>query len=447
MARRCLVLVSTTSYRTDAFIAAARRLDAEVVIGSDRCHQLAGAWTDDAFAAVQAADGSLALDFRHPEQAAAQIAAAALAGSPFDAVVATDDHTAVIAAFAARALGLPGNAPDAVLAAHDKSLLRGLLERARVPCPRHLVFSVETGASEAARAITASFGFPVVAKPLLLSASRGVIRADDADALGRAWARIHAILRTRSEYADALAGSRSILVEEFIPGVEVALEGILGFGADDASGAPRLRTLALFDKPDPLDGPFFEETLYVTPSRLPAATQVEIAAVTQAAALALGLREGPIHAELRLDRRAHPGAGQPVVVEVAARSIGGLCARTLRFALGGAGDHALEELVLRQALRMDTGALAGVGGAAGVLMLPIPQAGVLRSVEGVDAARAVPLIEDVAITVRPGERLVPLPEGSSYPGFVFARGDDPAAVEAALREAGRHIRFAVAPSL
>ncbi|MHB1847112.1 MAG: ATP-grasp domain-containing protein, partial [Deltaproteobacteria bacterium] len=221
-----------------------------------------------------------------------------------------------------------------------------------------------------------------------------------------------------------------LLCEAFVPGGEVAVEGLLRAG--------RLELLAIFDKPEPLDGPFFAETIYVTPSRLPAQTQRRIADVTEAAARALGLGEGPIHAELRLP----PGQG-PVILEVAARSIGGLCARTLRF---GAG-RSLEEIVLCHAAGLPLPSLRRERAAAGVLMLPIPAAGTLQSIGGVAEAQALPLIEDVVITVRPGERLVPLPEGSSYAGFVFARGDEAELVEQALRRARELLTFEVAPSL
>jgi len=262
------------------------------------------------------------------------------------------------------------------------------------------------------------------------------MRADDRAGFAAAWRRLGALLDTPALRAVEDPAGRRVLVEEFVPGAEVAVEGLLRDG--------RLTVLAIFDKPDPLDGPFFEETLYVTPSRHPSGAQSALLDATAHAAAALGLREGPIHAELRL------APSGPRVIEVAARSIGGLCARTLRLGLGGAS---LEELVLRHALAMDLRAqLDGAGvqvarGASGVLMLPTPRAGVLQAVRGVEAARAVPLVEDVAITARPGEVLTPLPEGASYPGFVFARGDEPAAVEAALRDAGRAIEFAIAPTL
>jgi biotin carboxylase len=303
--------------------------------------------------------------------------------------------------------------------------MREALMAAAVPCPRHAVFAAADDPTE----VAAQVAFPCVVKPLLLSSSRGVMRADDAASLAAVWRRLAALLATPRLAAEPDPAGRAILVESFVAGPEMALEGLLERG--------RLSVLALFDKPDPLDGPFFEETIYVTPSRHPPALVDRAVEVTQRACAAMGLASGPVHAELRL------GAAGPCVLEVAARSIGGLCARTLRF---GLGTVSLEELVLRHALGQPLPQLAGRG-AAGVMMLPIPRAGILEGVGGVSEARSVPLIEDVVISVRPGEVLVPLPEGASYLGFVFARGSEPAAVEQALRRAHAALSFDVAPTL
>jgi biotin carboxylase len=262
-------------------------------------------------------------------------------------------------------------------------------------------------------------------KPLIFSASRGVMRADDADGFVRAWRRIAKLLHdTRAERrAREDEGAASLLVEAFVPGPEVALEGLLRGGA--------LEVLAVFDKPDPLDGPYFEETIYVTPSRHPPALLADVERITAAGARALGLAEGPLHAELRLSPSG------PVILEIAARSIGGLCSRTLRF---GAG-LSLEEVLVAHAMGLPLEALRREARAAGVMMLPIPRRGILHAVGGVDAARAVPGVEDVVVTVPDGREVVPLPEGDSYLGFLFARGETPAAVEAALRDAHGRLRF------
>jgi hypothetical protein len=319
------------------------------------------------------------------------------------------------------------------------------------------VFPFDADPSGVAAQVTREIGWPCVVKPLLLSGSRGVIRADDPAGLTIALARVHKLLSDPAllALADDLVASRQILIESFVSGPEVAVEGLLTDGV--------LRTLAIFDKPDPLDGPFFEETICVTPSRHAPAVQAQVEAGVARAARALGLRTGPIHAEVRL---APPGAGAgvgvgvgvgagaerlpaAVVIEIAARSIGGLCSRTLRFGTG----LSLEDLLVRHALQQAGGGQDGVrglgreGAAAGVMMIPIPRAGVLGEVRGVPAARALPGIEDVAITIRPGETLVPLPEGASYLGFIFARGQSPSVVEAVLREAHGLLSFEIAPRL
>jgi biotin carboxylase len=221
--------------------------------------------------------------------------------------------------------------------------------------------------------------------------------------------------------------SQHILVEGFIPGREVALEGLLSDG--------RLRVLALFDKPDPLDGPFFEETIYVTPSRLPAPVQEGITARTAEALNALGLRHGPIHAELRVNDQG------PWIIEIAPRSIGGLCSRALRFGDG----TSLEELILRHSLGLDVELLERENQASGVMMIPIPQAGILREVQGQAEAEGVPGIEEVRLTIPVGQELIPPPGGARYLGFVFARGEAPEQVEATLREAHRRLTFVITP--
>ncbi|BDG07201.1 ATP-grasp domain-containing protein [Anaeromyxobacter paludicola] len=411
-APRLLLLAPTQSYRTDDFLAAAARLGVPVVVGTDRCHRI-----EETFGEEQ---GLWSLDYRKPEHAAEQIAAAARQ-EPIAGIVPVNETTAVIAALAAERLGLPWNPPDAALRAADKAAQRTRLAEAGLPVPAFRAFRLDGDPEAAAASVT----YPCVLKPVVLSASRGVIRADDPAGFVAAWRRIERILReARTERRAAGAeAARTVLVEAFVPGAEVAVEGLLRGGA--------FELLALFDKPDPLDGPYFEETLYVTPSRHPAPLQREIARLTGEACRALGLREGPVHAELRL-----PPAG-PVILEVAARSIGGLCARTLRF---GAGIS-LEELLVCHALRLPLASLQRERRAAGVMMIPIPRAGILHGVGGLDEAKAVPGVEDVVVTAQEGREVAPLPEGDCYFGFIFARGEAPAEVEAALRAAHARLRI------
>jgi biotin carboxylase len=383
---RVVLVLPTSTYRAADFVEAAAALGATVVVASDREQVLA------------ATDRALLVDFGDADGTASAVEA--LDGrAPVDAIVAVDDQGVVVAAEAAARLGLPHNSPEAVAATRDKAKLRRALGRAEVRQPG---FRLVEGDE------LPDLPFPWVVKPLGLSGSTGVIRVDDAEAASATFARVRAIA------GDPAA---PLLVERFVPGPEVAIEGLLRGGA--------LEVLAVFDKPDPLDGPYFEETIYVTPSRHPAVELAEVRRLAQQACTALGLTEGPVHAEARLSPDG------PVLLEVAARSIGGLCARTLRF---GAGVS-LEELILRHALGLPTDGLVREDVAAGVMMLPIPTAGTLREVGGQDEARAVPGVVGLDITVPRGRVVRPLPEGDRYLGFLFARGDTPAEVEAALRRA------------
>ncbi|MGD2063660.1 MAG: ATP-grasp domain-containing protein [Nitrospirota bacterium] len=411
---RILLLIATRSYRTADLMEAAVGLDCELTVGSDAPTALAGL--------QPGATVTLPLD---DPAAAARAIATLHAHYPLRAVVGLDDDTVVAAATACELLHLRGNPVAAVQAARDKAHTRALLTKAGLVQPRF--FLVEDGADLAQAATRAPY--PCVIKPLSLGGSRGVIRADDRAAFVAAAARVRAILAVEAEAAAGQrpAPDRRLLVEGFLPGREVALEGLLSRGT--------LQPLALFDKPDPLDGPYFEETLYVTPSRLPESVQREIVSTTGRAVDALGLREGPIHAELRVDNT------HCAVVEIAPRTIGGLCSRTLRF---GAGIR-LEELVLRHALGEGVERITREERPAGVMMLPIPRAGRLRAVRGQAAARRVAGVVDLTITIPRGQEVVPLPEGDRYLGFLFARGPTPAAVEESLRTAHARLRFDIEP--
>ncbi len=409
---RVLLLIPTTSYRTADFMEAARKTGVDVVVGSDVPQVLA----------EHAPGTTITLNFSDSEGAAQEIAAFSL-NHPLDAVIPVDDDTALVGARAAEALGLPHNPVESVLAARDKHRFRQTLAKAGIPSPRFELFSIHDDPLE----MVPEVDFPCVVKPVFLSASRGVIRANNPEEFVEAFLRVKAILEDPETASRGRDAAKQILVEEFIPGIEVALEGMLSGG--------RLKVLALFDKPDPLDGPFFEETIYVTPSRMPRGTQKEIFDCAARTAEAVGLREGPTHAEFRVnDNGVWP-------IEIAARSIGGLCSRTLRFGMG----LALEELILRHALGMETESLERERPAAGVMMVPIPQPGTLQEVLGQEEARSVPGIEDVAILIPPGQAVVPLPEGTKYLGFIFARSETPEAAEAALREAHRRLDIRISP--
>jgi biotin carboxylase len=406
---RLLLLVPTTTYRTEDFVDAAGRLDVDLVVAAEKPNALAEA----------VPERLLTLPFKDPAASVRQVSDYARR-YPIAAVVPVDDATTVVGAAIGQALGLRANPIAAVSATRNKLAMREALGRAGVPQPEFAAFAVEEDPAGVAMGVS----YPCVLKPLVLSASRGVVRADTPAELAAAWARIAAILLL-PEIREMGEGASKILVESFVPGIEVALEGMLTAG--------QLQTLALFDKPDPLDGPYFEETIYVTPSRLPEARQAAVADCAARAARALGLTDGPIHAELRIN-----DAG-PWLIELAARSIGGLCARTLRFGTG----MTLEEIILRHALGWPIASLERERPAAGVMMIPIPRGGILRGVDGLDQARAVPGIEDITISMHAGQRIVPLPEGSEYLGFIFSRAASPNEAEASLRRAHELLRFQI----
>lgn len=404
--KRVILLMRTSTYRGQAFYQAAQRLGIEIIPGIDMHPELADYWR------VQ-----LALQFDQPDRAVETIIAFARQ-QPVRAVLPVDDSGSIIAARASEALGLTHNSTESALAARNKYYMRRLFAAGGVPSPKFQRFELADDPAQ----IAGQVGYPCVLKPLLLSGSRGVIRANTpaefVDAFG--WLRRYLGSMSREP------GSTQILAEDFIPGFEVALEGLIHRG--------RLRVLALFDKPDPLDGPFFEETIYVTPSRLPARAQKAIAACAEQAAAALGLRHGPVHAELRVNNSG------PWLVEMAGRSIGGLCSQTLNFGLEGVS---LEELILRQAVGLDIDSFAREPQARGVMMIPIPGEGIFKGVSGLEAARATPGVASVEITARVNYPIKPLPAGDSYLGFIFAKGEEPAQVEAALRQAHRQLVFKI----
>ena len=409
-------MLPTTTYRAAAFVEAARQIGVDLTVASEQSSTLEAANPA----------GLLTLDFEQPERAADAVHVFGKQ-HPINGVVGVDDRTAIVAAAIATRLGLKGNPVHAAIAASDKYLQRELLAKAAVPIPRFLMRSLEDDPI----AIAKSISYPCVLKPVRLSASRGVIRADNAQSFLSARERLRAILTDPETAAACGDRARQYLIEEFIPGYEVALEGLVV--------NRRLHVLAIFDKPDPLDGPFFEETIYLTPSSVPAGLQSAIKACADRAVRALGISDGPIHAELRYNERG------PWLIELAARPIGGRCSAVLKFGEGGRGKGVtLEEIILRHVLGMPIPTLQRERLAAGVMMIPIPGAGTLREVRGVDEAKRVPLVEDVQITAHRGERLIPFPEGSRYPGFIFARGETPAVVEAALRDAHRRLEFVLA---
>ena len=399
MAKRLLLFAATTGYQIREFASAGARLGIDIALATDRCLRMDDPW----------GDGALPVKFDHRLAATVE----ALRGMHFDGVAAVGDGPAEAAAVAAEMFGVPFHPPATARACRDKFLARQLYEAAGMRTPWFFRAALDGDAA----ALSARAPYPCVLKPLGLSASRGVIRANDPDEFRAAFARIGKI------------GERFLQVEGYIPGREFAVEGIVTSG--------QFQALAIFDKPDPLEGPFFEESIYVTPSREPAEVQRELLDTVARAARALGFRHGPVHAELRHNAK---GAW---MLEMHARPIGGLCARALRFESG----MTLEELILRHALGEDMSEARLAHAASGVMMIPIPKGGIYEGVEGVEQAKAVGGIEDVVITATEGQRLVPLPEGASYLGFIFARGESPREVEAALRQAHGALTFHIATTL
>jgi hypothetical protein len=420
---RVLLVAATTGYQTRSFTAAARRLGIDVILATDRCHVLEDPWRDNA----------IPVRFEQPE-----IAAEALGGVAVDGIVAVADRPTLLAALAARKLGLPYHSPRAVSACRDKHRIREILGLAGLPVPENVRVPLDGDPREIARGVC----FPCVLKPLGLSGSRGVIRANNADEFVAAFERIRRILeqpdirQLREEWNEA------IQIERYIEGREFALEGLMTQG--------ELNVLAIFDKPDPLDGPFFEETIYVTPSRESGDIQAAIVETTRRAVCALGLHHGPVHAEMRVN------AGGVYMLEVAARPIGGLCARAVRFsflprttdpsgcALSGL---TLEEVVILHAVGNMPSVLNLFAPALGVMMIPVPRTGVYESVTGIEEALRTDGVDDVVITAKIGQKLVPLPEGASYTGFIFASGDDAGAVENSLRTAHSRLQFDILATL
>jgi biotin carboxylase len=406
---RVMLLMSPATYRAAAFFEAAKGLGIDTVSVVDMPDHLQEYWSQ-----------SHGVDFSDATRATATIVDLARRDR-VDALLSVDDSATELAALAGRELGVPHNAPEAAVAARDKHIMRSMLAAGGVRCPGFRTVPANDDPATYANTVT----YPAVVKPTRLSGSRGVIRANDAGELATAVQRLQQILT--SDGNDL--GTTDILIEDYIPGEEVAVEGLLTDG--------ELHVLTIFDKPDPLVGPFFEETIYTTPSRLPVEVQEAIARETAACAAALGLRTGPVHAELRINESG------PWILEIAGRSIGGLCSTVLSF---GAG-MCLEELILRHAVGMEIPSYDRTGDAAGVMMIPIPKAGILRSVGGIDDAQQVQHIDGVEITAKLNYPIKPLPEGASYLGFIFARADTPEEVEAALREAHARLQIRIDPMM
>jgi formate-dependent phosphoribosylglycinamide formyltransferase (GAR transformylase) len=412
---RLLLLSNTTGYQANAFREAAERVGVEIALATDRCHVLDDPWGDRA----------IPVKFHEPTESAAKVVAQA-AKTLFDGVVAIGDAPTMTAALAAEQLRLRFHPPAAVEACKNKWVARERWNATGMLVPWYR----RVPADESPRELVTDVPFPCVLKPLGLSASRGVIRANGGGEFVNAFRRIADLLAEADIQLHRDSATPWIQIESYIPGQEFALEGLVTDG--------RLKVLALFDKPDPLEGPYFEETIYVTPSRISRGQQEAIFSTTQQAVTALGLTNGPIHAEMRVNDEG------VWMLEIAARPIGGLCAKALRF---GPERMPLEELIVRHALGENVAGVEREEEASGVMMIPIPEGGFYEGVEGVDEALRIPHIESVEITAKLRQRLILLPEGASYLGFIFARAETPGQVEAALRNAHTRLRFSISADI
>ncbi|HEX2339375.1 MAG TPA: ATP-grasp domain-containing protein [Vicinamibacterales bacterium] len=426
--KRILLISATTGYQLRAFNEAAARLGVDLTFATDRCHMLDDPWRDAA----------VAVRF-YDESASIEALVESAGHDRFAGILAVGDRPAVLAALAAERLGLPGNPPAAARASANKAASREAIASAGLPAPWCYTVPADSTPTAAAR----SARFPCVVKPLAMAGSRGVVRADDERQFADAFTSLQRLLARPQVRAERNPAHEAILIEGYIPGREFALEGILDRGV--------FRALTVFDKPDPLEGPYFEETIYVTPPRLPDREHDSIVHTISAAARAIGLTHGPLHAECRVNERG------VYVLEVAARPIGGLCAKTLRFV--GAREErlrpergwgpastkndviGLEELLLRHALGESVDGYRREEAAAAVMMIPIPRRGILKSVDGLDEAAQVEGIDEVTITAKIDQTLLPLPEGASYLGFIFARRASSDEAIAAVRDAHARLSF------
>jgi predicted ATP-grasp superfamily ATP-dependent carboligase len=417
--KRLLLFTAKLGYQTRSFEEAARRLGVQLVYITDRCHQLEDPWGDQA----------IAVHFESPEVAAYTVMEK-LRGQDVGGILALGDRPAAAAAYAARGLGLRYNHPSAVEACRSKLRMKEVFRDAGLNVPWFRSLPIDPPPEP----VLLGISYPCVLKPLSLSASQGVVRANNRDEFLAAAARVRRLLKSPEILATREPNLDQMLVEGYISGREVAVEGLLTDGV--------LKILAIFDKPDPLEGPYFEETIYVTPSRLPESVQHAIEICARDAVRALGLSHGPVHAEFRINEQG------VWPLEVAPRPIGGLCARSLRFSSGVPSEPiGLEELLLRHALEFPGWNSPREPISSGVMMIPVPKSGIFEGVTGEEATRSIPGITELSITARLHDTIAAWPEGSSYLGFLFARADTPEKVEQALREAHQKLLFTIAPNL
>jgi biotin carboxylase len=418
MTQRILIFTSKLGYQTRAFADAAKQLGAEVVYATDRCGRMDDPW----------GDGAIPLHFDNPQREALEVIESFRSPNQVSpvAILALGDKPVLTAAHVARMLAIPFHSPEAVENCRTKLRQREVLRAAGLPVPDFVAFSLQEDLSR----VVPRVKFPCVVKPLSLAASQGVIRANNAEEFAAAVFRICALLESPEVIATRAPSLGQLLVESYIDGEEVSVEALMMRG--------ELRVLAVFDKPGLSTGPYFEESLYVTPSSHPALALAAVEATLKRAVRALGLWHGPLHCEFRINEDG------PWVLEIHPRPIGGLCSRALRF---GPQNIFLEELLVRHALQMEGSDWRRERQASGVMMIPVPKSGILEKVDGEEDTLAVPGVEELKMTARLHDYIAAWPEGSSYLGFIFARGDSPESVEESLRAAHAKLHFTFSPRL
>lgn len=410
---RVLLITPANSYRVAAYIQAADLLGIQLLIASEGQYSL-----------IPAIASGIQIKLSDQDQAFHTIINA-LADTVVHAVFSPDDDTSVLAAKVATQLKLPYNSPFANNLTRRKDLARQKLAQTDILTPKFCLLNT----SKPDKQQLVQIGFPLVLKPVAMSASRGVIRVNNWHEFEVALARIKKILAAATHSVQDEIEKNQVLAEQYIPGKEYAMEGMLSAG--------QLEILTVFLKPDPLHGPFFEETYYITPSDLKSQQIEQVRDIFQQMCAVYGLQQGPIHAEFRVNQHG------VWPLELAARTIGGQCAKIIEFQL----NQSLESIVLANLVGLARNYKKAAPTAAGVLMIPIPKPGILRRVEGIHAASQVRFIEHVEITINTGYELIPVPEGSSYLGFIFAKAPQPDQVENALRRAHSCLKIVISPIL
>jgi hypothetical protein len=406
---RLLLIAPEASYHTAPFQAAGRRLGIEIIVASE-----------GRFPVVPGQSVGLRVDFADLDRSL-RLIVSLYRETPFDGVIGTDDGTLELATVVATEFGLHTNPPLSTKISRRKDRSRVVQRDFGLRTPWFVSVAVS---SHGEPEVPSGVSYPCVAKPVTLSASRGVIRANNEHELLIALSRISKIIESAGPEHPRVA-----LIEEYIPGMEYVVEGLLNSG--------NWQTMAIFGKPDPLEGPFFEETIYIAPPSLKFDVEEKILNTVRATCEAYGLEHGPIHAECRIN---DDGVW---LIELAPRTIGGKCSRIFQSGTG----QALEDIVILNALGRRPAPFRFPAAVIGVMMIPVPGPGIVRRVEGFEAARCVDHIEEIEIDIKPGQQLVPWPEGSSYPGFIFARGPSEHLVTEALKTAHRALRFVIAPQL